>query len=86
MHQQANDDWFTCPVCGGEVPANALACPHCGADDETGWSPDTEYDGLDLPIDDEWPVNERPARRRKAISLAMGILMIALILLLVVMR
>ena len=80
------DDWFTCPVCGEQVQANALACPGCGSDDETGWSPDTEYDGMDLPIDDEWPVDEGPARRRKAISLAVGILMIALIVLVVVMR
>ena len=42
-------DWFTCPVCGEEVPAGALACPECGSDDKTGWSPETEYDGLDLP-------------------------------------
>ena len=74
-----HDDWFTCPICGEQVQANALACPHCGADDETGWSPDTEYDGMDLPVDDEWPVNEGPARRRKAISLAVVALMILLI-------
>lgn len=86
MAVQHDDDWFACPVCGEVVRANALACPHCGSDDETGWSQDTEYDGMNLPGDDEWPVNEGPARRRKTISLAMGILMIALIVLLVVMR
>lgn len=43
------DDWFTCPVCGEVVRANALACPHCGSDDETGWSDDSAYDHVDLP-------------------------------------
>ncbi|MEM9347545.1 MAG: zinc-ribbon domain-containing protein [Planctomycetota bacterium] len=79
---QHEDDWFICPVCGEEVKADALACPHCGADEETGWSEDTEFDGMELPIDDDWPVNEGPAKRRKAISLVMAIVMIGLIILL----
>lgn len=42
----------TCPVCGEDVPKNALACPECGADHNSGWSEDaTLYDGLDLPDD-----------------------------------
>jgi len=45
------DDWFTCPVCGEVVAAKALACPGCGADDETGWSEDAAYDDVDLPED-----------------------------------
>ena len=44
-----DDDWFTCPVCGEVVPAKALACPECGADDETGWSELAEYDGVSIP-------------------------------------
>ncbi len=41
---------FECPVCGAEVPARALACPECGADERTGWNEEaTLYDGLDLP-------------------------------------
>jgi hypothetical protein len=47
------DAWFTCPVCGERVRAGALACPGCGSDDRTGWSPDTAYDGLDLPDPEE---------------------------------
>lgn len=50
MSGKAND-WFTCPVCGEQVRADALACPSCGSDDETGWSDDAAYDDLDLPID-----------------------------------
>ncbi len=46
-------DWFTCPVCGAEVRAGALSCKECGSDDRTGWSAETEYDGLDIPETDE---------------------------------
>jgi hypothetical protein len=56
MAAKRKDDWFVCPNCGEEVPAKALACPGCGSDDRTGWSPETECDGLDLPeADDDRP-------------------------------
>jgi hypothetical protein len=42
-------DYFICPNCGAEVSIKALACPECGADEDTGWSEDTMYDGIDLP-------------------------------------
>ncbi len=46
-----------CPVCGEDVPRDAVACPGCGADERSGWNEDaTRYDGLDLPdeaFDDE---------------------------------
>ena len=38
-----------CPQCGAEVPRNAKSCPECGSDEETGWSDQASYDGLDLP-------------------------------------
>ena len=38
-----------CPTCGEPVPAGARACPHCGADERTGWGEDTYLDGVDLP-------------------------------------
>lgn len=38
-----------CPVCGEDVPGNALACPECGADHQSGWKEDANLDGLDLP-------------------------------------
>ena len=42
-----------CSVCGGDVPRNALACPHCGADHNSGWREDADtYDGVDLPEHD----------------------------------
>jgi len=40
-----------CPVCGAEVPRNALACRECGADYNSGWKQDPG-DGLDLRDDD----------------------------------
>jgi hypothetical protein len=39
-----------CPVCGGKVPPRARACPHCGADERSGWDEEAAlYDGIDLP-------------------------------------
>ena len=38
-----------CPVCGENVPRDALACPECGADHRSGWREDADtYDGVDL--------------------------------------
>ncbi|MEI6970621.1 MAG: zinc-ribbon domain-containing protein [bacterium] len=42
-------DFFICPVCGEEVPEDALACPGCGADETTGWSNAAQHYGLDIP-------------------------------------
>lgn len=49
-----NQGDFTCPICGGRVYANALACPHCGADERSGWRDDAdEIDAASsLGIDD----------------------------------
>lgn len=55
------NDYFICPNCGAEVPDNALACPECGSDEETGWSAETVYDGLYL-YDDEPLSAPRPAQ------------------------
>ncbi len=53
-----SDEGFDCPNCCDPVPGGALACPSCGADEDTGWSEDTMYDGLGLP--DE-AFDDRPA-------------------------
>jgi len=42
-------DTFACPICGDEVRVGTPSCLNCGSDDESGWSEDTLYDGLDLP-------------------------------------
>lgn len=44
--------YFTCPVCGADVPRAAKSCPECGACDKSGWSDEARYDGLDLPAND----------------------------------
>jgi len=44
-----NDLYFKCPHCGSQVSFARKNCPRCGSDDETGWSPMTIYDDLDLP-------------------------------------
>ncbi len=41
----------TCPVCGADVSPNAKACPECGACEKSGWSGDTDADGLGLSDD-----------------------------------
>lgn len=69
-------DTFPCPVCGEEVPDGARACPHCGADEQTGWNEEaTHLDGLDLPDEefnyDEFVKNEfgsPPAVKPRAVS------------------
>ncbi len=76
-----------CPVCGGEVPRNARACPHCGADERSGWNEDdARYDGLDLPDsafedeDHDAPARRRPARRGSGIHPFWWIVALVLVL------
>jgi glutaredoxin len=38
----------SCPYCGETIPKNAAACPHCGSDEQTGWSDRTYLDGIDI--------------------------------------
>ncbi len=45
----ASSSSFRCPNCEGIVPEGAIVCPHCGSDDQTGWSPNTIYDDIGLP-------------------------------------
>jgi uncharacterized membrane protein YvbJ len=42
-----------CPNCDAEVPEGAAACPECGADETTGWSPAAHCDRLGVPDPDE---------------------------------
>jgi glutaredoxin len=44
---------FVCPNCGEDVPPKARACPHCGSDEDTGWSKSTYMDNIDLPLEDD---------------------------------
>jgi len=70
---------FTCPACGEEVPAKARACPHCGSDDETGWSDKTYLDGVDLYNEDDYQDSLRrefggPAPKRSKTALIIAII------------
>ena len=56
----AMSDYFICPHCGAEVDIDAVACPACGSDEETGWSEGTAYDGLDLYDDEPVPPGYSP--------------------------
>ena len=47
---------FTCHHCGANVPSDALACPECGSDHETGWSEAAAYDDL-LLYDNDPPAD-----------------------------
>lgn len=69
-----SDESFICPNCGEEVPAKARACPACGADEKTGWSDNTIYDGTGIEDPEEfdyedWKRREvsgrQPRRTRK---------------------
>ncbi|MFH1023537.1 MAG: zinc ribbon domain-containing protein [Planctomycetota bacterium] len=66
---------FVCPNCGAPVPERAKACPECGSDEKTGWSPDTLYDGLDLPdLDDAGTSGAPSGRTRRWLLVAAAIL------------
>jgi hypothetical protein len=68
-------DYFICPHCGAEVDIGAVVCPECGSDDETGWSEDTAYDGLDL-YDDE-PVRKGYSSRTQIIIIGVTLLILS---------
>jgi len=75
-----------CPVCGEDLPPRARACPHCGADEKTGWDENaTRYDGLDLPAsaftdDSSAPVPPRALRKRPhPLIIVVAILLILLL-------
>ena len=49
MKTRPNQGTFLCPNCGEPVPARAAACPACGSDEETGWSPEALFEGVTVP-------------------------------------
>ena len=68
------EETILCLPCGGEMKRTAKACPHCGSDEQTGWSQDTYLDDIGLPDDDDayeeirerefgGPSPKRPGRR-----------------------
>ena len=77
---KARNDWFTCPVCGEQVHVDAPACPSCGADDQTGWSEDAQYDDLDLP--DGYREDLPEPTKGQNITIIVALLIMGLIMLL----
>jgi hypothetical protein len=53
-HVRKSKEKAPCPFCGEEIDANAASCPHCGSDEQTGWSEQRYLDGIDLPGDDDY--------------------------------
>jgi hypothetical protein len=54
-----------CSQCGAEIPRRALACPECGADENTGWDtnpwlPDGNMDVPDYLTEDYDPDRDPP--------------------------
>jgi hypothetical protein len=73
-----------CPVCDEDVPRDALACPECGADHNSGWREDADtYDAVDLPDEDfnygEFVKQEFGSSRRPAIKMIWWIAAIILL-------
>ncbi|MEB3229719.1 MAG: zinc ribbon domain-containing protein [Leptolyngbyaceae bacterium] len=62
-------EYFTCPICGTDVPIKARACPECGSDDETGWSAAAQYTHL-LPDRGDEGGYKRSAWRQYMIPVA----------------
>ena len=77
-----NHESFVCPHCGADVSVSAAACPECGSDEQTGWSEDTHYDGLDLP-DPDLPDQSTPSPSRRILSTAIALVVLICVLLLI---
>lgn len=43
-----------CIYCGEQIDAKASACPHCGSDENTGWSEKTYLDEIDFVDEDQY--------------------------------
>lgn len=84
---------FSCPNCGGTVPAKAPACPHCGSDENTGWSEQTYLDDIGLPENDfidtlkeQYGVDLGGGAWKPRMTTAAAVVMIALFALFYVLR
>ena len=86
-----DEDWFVCPHCGEVLVGDPSSCSRCGADDETGWSGSTLYDGVELDGDfdyedylaDEFGPDTGHAHRSRWVLLVIAGMIVALVALLV---
>ena len=72
-------EYFICPHCEAEVPLDAPACPECGSDEQTGWSENTVYDGLDLHDDEDTRTGHSVTSRPWAKYLLIGLATVTLL-------
>ncbi len=74
-----------CPHCGFRLKENAISCPECGSDINTGWSDQASADWL-LPDYEEIIQNEfgAPKKNNLMIIIISIALLLALILALVI--
>ena len=85
---------FTCPHCGAVVEPGALACPECGSDERTGWSPHAADEEVDIPAGyskdkefdyEDFVKREFPEERRTVFGISLPLfLLLALAVILVV--
>jgi len=47
---RSDPETVPCPHCGGDIPADAEFCRHCGSSDEDGWA-DDRWDDADDDFD-----------------------------------
>jgi hypothetical protein len=78
-----------CAACGAEVPPDAMACPECGADAQTGWNEEQRvYDGVDLPDNsfdhDEFIEREFGGSPGKSGRLILAVILIAIIVVIII--
>jgi hypothetical protein len=74
---------FVCNNCGEEVSLRAKACPHCGADDETGWKDhahSVQHQGDDFDYD-EFVRNELPGQSVRPRGVKWWVWLLAVLLL-----
>ena len=61
------------------IVSDALVCPECGSDEETGWSEDTMYDGVDFP--DTYGDEEPRESSGRMWMLVVGLILLTFVLL-----
>ncbi len=57
-----------CPHCGRALRPDAESCSHCGSDFETGWNPDADYYGFELPSDEDLSPPREPSPSGRGID------------------
>ncbi|NLL12116.1 MAG: zinc ribbon domain-containing protein [Fibrobacter sp.] len=76
-----------CVYCGEQIDATAKACPHCGSDENTGWSENTYLDGIDLVDEDQYEeIREREFCKRTSFpawQIITGVVLLAIIVIMI---